>query len=299
MIHKVSDARSNTNDQIAHAATVLGKSKDRIAVFKAIYFGKKKVKTVQEISDKTRRLSRKRVLEEGKKLAVAQVIHQTKFNGDTAYEKDDFYAGVKGRILSLAGNRRKLDSFPTKTNPRGRGGGTSVIKIRVPRRRINAELITLDDIDSFSKVRRKKDNLADIKGISEAKFKNGVKRILNETGRFQDWGGERNDLLTTRLRINGKRLSTAFAFKGPGKRGTLTPAGMGKNGDQIQRLFTSPAQVFIVQYWHQIADSVLEQMETFAAMKSVTGESRIYYGIIDGDDSARIVSAYGWAFKGR
>ena len=111
MVHNVSDARSNRNDQIAHAANVLGKSKDRIAVFTAIYFGKKKVKTVQEIHIATK-LSRKRVLEEGKRLEVGQVIHQTKLDGDTAYEKDGFYAGVKARILVLAKNRKKLDSFP-------------------------------------------------------------------------------------------------------------------------------------------------------------------------------------------
>lgn len=297
MIHKVSDVRSNRNDQIVHAATVLGRSRSRIAVFKAIYRGKKRIKTVEDISKQTR-FSHWQVLTDGKKLANAQIVHQTKLNGITAYEKDDFYAGVRGNILSLVKNREKLKTFPTKVNPHGGGRGTAVVSVRVQRKRINAQLITLDDIDSFSKVRRKRDNGADLKGISEARFKDGVKRILNEKGRFQDWGGERNDLLTTRLRINGKRLSTAFAFKGPGKRGTLTPAGMGKNGDQIQRLFMSPAQVFIVQYWTQIADSVLEQMETFASMKSLTGEKRIYYGIIDGADSARIVSAYRRAFQG-
>jgi hypothetical protein len=297
MIYKVSDSRSNRNDQIAQAAEVLGKAAQRRAVFSAIYHGKKKIKTVQEISDRIR-LSRKRVLEEGKKLDVAGIVHQTKSEGDTAYQKDDFYAGVKGRILSLAGNRKKLDTFPTKINPRGGKAGTSIITVRVSKKQVNAQLITVDQIDSFSKVRRAAKNGADIEHISEAKFKNGVKQILNEKGKFQDWGGERNDLLTTRLRIRGKRLATAFAFKGPGKRGVLTPGGMGKNGDQIQRLFTSPAQVFIVQYWNQIAETVLEQMQAFASWKSVMEDKRIYYGVIDGEDSARIVSAYKTKFRG-
>lgn len=126
----------------------------------------------------------------------------------------------------------------------------------------------------------------------EANFKYGVKRILNEKGTFKDWGGERNDLLTTHLRLAGKRRATAFAFKGRGRRGKLTPAAMGKHGDQIQRLFSSPAEVFIVQYWDQIGESVLEQMEQFAKAKSAVEGKEIFYCVIDGQDTARLLNAY-------
>ena len=73
----VSDVRSSPSDQIAHAAKVIGKSLHRKAVFRAIYYGKKRVKTVAEIHQATS-LPRKRVLEEGKKLAKQHVVHQTK-----------------------------------------------------------------------------------------------------------------------------------------------------------------------------------------------------------------------------
>ena len=56
-------------------------------------------------------------------------------------------------------------------------------------------------------------------------------------------------LSSTRLRIEGERRAAAFAFKGPGKTGRLTPRKMGKNGDQIQRLSKCPAEVFLIQYW--------------------------------------------------
>jgi hypothetical protein len=39
-------------------------------------------------------------------------------------------------------------------------------------------------------------------------------------------------------------------------------------GDQIQRLAKCPADVFIVQYWGQIDDAVLDQLENFAKLKS-------------------------------
>ena len=93
--------------------------------------------------------------------------------------------------------------------------------------------------------------------MPEKKFKDGVAAVLNERGSFQDWGGELRDLSSTRLRIKGKRRTAAFAFKGPGKTGRLTPGKMGKHGDQIQRLAKCPAEVFIVQYWAEIDDSVL------------------------------------------
>ena len=82
------------------------------------------------------------------------------------------------------------------------------------------------------------------KKISEKAFKNGIMKLIGETGNFQDWGGEPNDLYTSKLRHKGKRRAIAFAFKGPGTAGVLTPKKLGKNGDQIQRLFLSPAEIF-------------------------------------------------------
>jgi hypothetical protein len=285
----VSDVRSSPSDQIAHAAKVIGKSSHRRAVFRSIYYGKKKIKTVEEIHEATS-LSRKRVLEEAKKLVKNHVIHQTRKDGDTAYQKDSFYDQNKRKILSLAGKPKKLAQFPTKVTPQPIV--TPTVTIRIPRQRVRARLITIDDIDSFSRVRRKRAETGTQVPILEAKFKSGVKRILNERGIFRDWGGERNDLLTTRLRFRGKRRAAAFAFKGRGRRGILTPAAMGKHGDQIQRLFTSPAEVFIVQYWDQIAESVLEQMSEFAKAKSVAEGKEIFYGVIDGQDTARLLDAY-------
>ena len=84
--------------------------------------------------------------------------------------------------------------------------------------------------------------------------------------------------------------------KGPGKSGILTPAKMGKNGDQIQRLARSPAQVLIVQYHGQVSDEVREQLEQFARLKSVWEQRPIWYGIIDGDDTSRLCAAYGSKF---
>jgi hypothetical protein len=128
--------------------------------------------------------------------------------------------------------------------------------------------------------------------IKEKEFKSGVQKILGQPGKFQDWGGEKNDLLTTRLYFGGKRIAAAFAFKGRGMTGELTPAKMGANGDQIQRLFESAAQLFILQYWAAINERVREQIRAFATITSLQRGEKIYYCLIDGVDTARLIQAY-------
>lgn len=289
----VSDTRSNPADQIAHAVEVLGRAKQRIAVFKAVYFGKKRVKAVNEIAIATG-LDRIRVLQEGKRLADNQIVRQIGAAGMTGYEKDPFYSVQKKKILRLVQDPVAFANFPTKTRPRA--ALPKAVTIRIPRPRIQARYISVDEVDSFFRVRTVRVEPGDYTAIPEARFKAGVARILGESGRFRDWGGERNDLYTTRVRIFGRRYPAAFAFKGPGIRGILTPGRMGKNGDQIQRLFKTAASVFIVQYWGQVAESVTEQMEEFAKAKSAVEGSVVFFGTFDGDDSNRLLKAYPKAF---
>lgn len=286
---EVTDARSNSNDQIAYAARVIGNSAIRQKIFSAICKGKKKVKTISEIVEKTG-FPRKRVLEEAIKLHNLEVLRQAKdkVDGDLAYVKDSFYCQKTRQILSLATNRAQLKAFPTKVNPKS---SNAIIKISFPRQMINANQITIGDIDSFAKVRQIRLSANQSPPIYEKKFKAGLQRILVESGKFQDWGGEINDL-NAKVRINGKRVSAAFALKGRGTKGVLTPNKMGKRGDQIQRLFRSPADIFFVQYWGQIDESVVEQMEQLAMAKSAAEGRKILYGVINGQDSSRLYLAY-------
>jgi hypothetical protein len=85
-------------------------------------------------------------------------------------------------------------------------------------------------------------------------------------------------------------------LKGPAKTGPLVPGKMGKNGDQIQRLFTSPAQVFFVQYEGEIKESIVHQMSQLALAKAAT-EREVYYGVIDLKDTYRLRVAYPNAFQ--
>jgi len=294
MVQHFTDTRSNPNDQIASASKALERAPQRIAVFLAIHSTKKKIKTASEVA-KLAKLKRKRVLEEAKKLVNKHIIGQTKRNGEIAYERDDFCYAHRDDIVSLARSPAKLRSYPTKYSPKVTG---SVLRIPAPKPLVRTDQIYADDIDSFYKVKRVK-AAPPVQGMLEKRFKRGLQRILGESGRFKDWGGETSDLYTTRLKYKQKRVAAAFAFKGRGTSGMLTPARLGKNGDQIQRLFMEPAEIFFVQYVGQIAPSVLQQMLAFAQSKSMSTGRKIRFGVIDGPDSARLVAAYPKAFKGR
>jgi hypothetical protein len=288
----VSDARSNHPDQVAYIAGALGNAKDRIKVFLFIHKGKRKFKTATEIARGTG-MRRKRVLEEGKRLVHKEVVRQEKIDGEIGYYRDAVSYANLSKIISLATNKKKLAAFATKSNPK-----VTVVKVSAPRSLVRTATITIDDMESFSKTKHVKGSGA--VGISESRFKQGVQRIVGEKGRFKDWGGETSDLWTTKVRHKGgKRVATAFAFKGPGMKGILVPGKLGKNGDQIQRLFQEDADVYFVQYVGQIAPSVLVNMAPFAQAKSLSTGRKIYYGVIDGDDSGRLIAAYPWAFKVR
>jgi hypothetical protein len=229
----------------------------------------------------------------GKHFADRGIIESGRPNGVTSYQKIDFFHAHKAAILAFAGNNEKLETLPTKSRPRS----SSIVTVRLDTRKVDTRQITIDDIDSFKRVRNISADGFLSRTFSERQIKNGVQAIIREKGKFQDWGGEKNDLLTTRLVIGGKRHPTAFAFKGPAKKGPLVPGKMGKNGDQIQRLFESTAEVFIIQYGEEIRESVIDQMQQLAVAKSAMTGKKVFFGVIDGADSNRLVEAYKSKFR--
>ena len=287
MTQEVTDPRSNPNDQIAHAANVIKKSKHRKLVFETIYRGQKKIKTLKEISDSTG-LPEIRVTQEATNLFNNSIISRKKVGQQYQYGKDKFYTQHKTKILKLAQNKNKLKSFPTKYNQ-----PTQLISLKIPitKNKISATFIGIEKLLNFSKIKKIKNPSANIP-ISEKKFKQGLKKIIGQKGEFKDWGGEQNDLFSTKIIFKGKNMRIAFALKGKGKKGTLTPAKMGKHGDQIQRLFESPADIFFVQYWDNIGERVIQQMESFAMLNSYKFDKEIFFGMIDGQDTRKIIDAF-------
>jgi hypothetical protein len=283
---EVSDSLSNAPEQIVQAAIVLGKGAVRPAVFKAIYHHKAKVKSVTAIVAKTA-IDRIRVLQEGQHLVRNGIVRRTQKAGETAYEMIPFFHTHKAKIVSLAAAPKRLAGIPTKRN-----NHASVKVIVRGMRRPKAVELTIDDIESFSAVRSIDPNGYIPRTVSEYTFKKGVQAILGDPGDWRDWGGELSDLVTTNVRLKGKRVRTVFAFKGPGMRGPLISKKMGKNGDQISRMFLDDAKMFVVQYGEEIKPSLVRDLKTFAISKSHAIDETIYFLAIDGVDSNRLYLAY-------
>lgn len=148
----------------------------------------------------------------------------------------------------------------------------------------------IEDFDEFSRVKltEKPTDIELMRNISEKAFKQCFAEILGDQIK-KDWGGETSDHYTAHISLNGKRVTAAFIFKGPGSR--FCPMGLnhlGKNNDQIYRLSQEPADVLFVQHCHEITPAVRATLRAFAVQPSNPRR----YCLIDGKDSLWLLQAY-------
>lgn len=152
--------------------------------------------------------------------------------------------------------------------------------------------VHVDQIGSFSNVRDvpapSLQDLELLQPISEKRVKEAFAEIIGEPVIPKDWGGETSDLFSSHVQFEGERISAAFAFKGPSKFSEMTVAHLGKNGDQIERLFSEPVDLVVLQHCHQVHKSIRSIMRAFATQFS--GIRR--FCIIDGFDTLRVLRAY-------
>jgi hypothetical protein len=158
----------------------------------------------------------------------------------------------------------------------------------------------VEDIDSFQNVRdvnwSEVASFLDKDGVlqlAEDTIQQGIEQILDEVFHKKDWGGEINDLYSSQVRVSGKRVATAFMLKGNGLRKAEMRLGdCGKNGDQIQRLFNSPAQLFVVQFVGQVGEDVITDVHRNVELLRLKDKPGNYL-IMNGQDTARVLFAYG------
>jgi hypothetical protein len=288
------DLGSNLEENLERWAKMLRHAGKNRTVFDAIYSSKKVSWRNDEIAAATG-LNGKNASEAAKALHDRALL--TRHPGlPIRYSKRPDVYREKRKLLTLADSPKKLAALPTKRRLQ-----TTARSLRPNAMVGRAIHITVDDIDSFSSVKRITPDDVPQKLIPERLpedvFKNGVGNILGERTRLKDWGGENLDLYSTNLTIKGKRRAVGIALKGPAKSGALTPGKMGKNGDQIDRLFTQAIDVAIVQYEGDIAISVPSLMDKLAREKARSEEKNIYYCLINLLDSYRLRLAYPTAFK--
>ena len=146
-----------------------------------------------------------------------------------------------------------------------------------------------EEIDQFAAMRGRrvtKPDLTAVASMSEDAVKHAFADIIGEPFVPKDWAGETSDLATTRLSIDGTPTSAAFAFKGPGAKGKLHIADMGKRGDQAIRLAQEPVDILIVQHHNQIVPAVRHLMSAIAR------SSGKQYMVIDGATTAILLRSY-------
>lgn len=147
-----------------------------------------------------------------------------------------------------------------------------------------------EQVSQFSRIRGKARprSIEPLRSVPERQVKSHLVDILGESSVPKDWGGETSDLFTTNVDVDGKRVAAAFLLKGPSFFKPLTSAGLGKNGDQIVRLFNEPAQLFVLQHCHDVTPAIRKTMSAFASQLS----NPQWFMIIDGRDTLRLLRAY-------
>ena len=149
-------------------------------------------------------------------------------------------------------------------------------------------------VDQFAGVnfaqRLTKVDLNVLKTVSEKKVKTAFAELLGEPEVPLDWGGEQFDLWTfNRLTVEDRPFRTAIAFKGPAKFHPMRIADLGKNGDQIDRLAQTAADLMIVQHCNAITAPVVNMLRVYA--ENPRHPRR--YMTIDGYDTLRILRHIG------
>jgi hypothetical protein len=301
MHNPVMDLGSNLEENLQRWSNALKGGGSKLAVWNVIYSGKRKQWTAKEISAELNgKITPKRVTEAGKRLLGDVLIRQATGRYPIVYEKIDDVHHYKARILRLALNKTKRNALPTK-----RTQGRVTVNINNKRHHQGrATEVTIDDVDQFKKVLKRNGIVKSLPPLPESTFKRGLKRLFADSGKHQDWGGEKTDFYTNKLRMKNKRYSAAFTLKGPGVGvRTVTPGKWGKQGNQIQRLLEAPARVFFLQFEGQIDQYSIDQLQKLTDLRAQLTDLRarhegqhLYWGYIERDDSLRLRHAYPAAF---
>ncbi|PUA81059.1 hypothetical protein [Nocardioides currus] len=141
----------------------------------------------------------------------------------------------------------------------------------------------------FSRALNLKD-LQELRDVPERQVKTWFAEIFGEPDVPKDWGGEQFDLWTAQVTIGREHVQTAIAFKGPALFRPMTIAHLGHNGDQIDRLFATAADLLVVQHCHSITAPVVNMLRIYATHPSHVRR----YMTINGYQTLAILRHFGY-----
>jgi hypothetical protein len=284
----VSNPSADADEKIERAARILRASKQNKEVFKIIYGGIRRFKSVDDLKKAVSKFNTN-TYKAAARLFGEDIVDRKIVKGVVFYGKKDFYKHHRDRILKMSESLERIKKAPTKRKIQVQVKASSSYSFRT---KPKVQQIYIDDIESFKNVRKvRKANASIVRNMAERTINRALCRILNQSEK-KDWGGERHDIYTNKISFQGSRKSAAFALKGKAVKAKLTPGKMGKNGDQIPRLFDSVADIYLVGHNREIDDRVVDLMQTHAIENSIGANKKIFFCIIDGDDLARLAAAY-------
>jgi hypothetical protein len=133
-------------------------------------------------------------------------------------------------------------------------------------------------------------DLQTLKSVPEEQIKTVVRRPHRRADRSQGLGRRAVRPLDQPVVRRWTALRAAIAFKGPAIFRPMTIADLGKNGDQIDRLAGTGADLLVLQHCHTITAPVVNMLRTYA-----TQPHRVRsYMTIDGYDTVRILRHFGY-----
>lgn len=163
----------------------------------------------------------------------------------------------------------------------GQGGGNS-----------DSRQVHPQHIDQFAQVDwgrgASSRELQTVKGMPEDTVKTYLAEIIGHPFEERDWGGERSDLNIDNLLVHGVQTSSAWLLKGRSVQRTMQIADLGANGDQVERLTTTGAELLVVQHNQLISAPVKNLLAAFA----FDMRNPRQYMLIDGNITAMIFRDY-------
>jgi len=151
-----------------------------------------------------------------------------------------------------------------------------------------------EEIDSFQDIARVAESeVAELcpLDLPEAEIKGHFCDIIGNPFAQKDWGGETCDIFCN-VRFRRRAVPAAFILKGKSYANRpLRISDLGKNGDQLVRMFSLPAEVYVVQSNGPIDGAVHSQLRAQVAEKLMTNQP-VYYLVMDGVQTARLLRAF-------
>ena len=121
------------------------------------------------------------------------------------------------------------------------------------------------------------------------KYKRAFAEIIDEPMVPKDWAGETSDLFSSRVVLDGKRISTAFSVQGAGEISSDDARRSGEEWRSDWAFVLRASRPAYSPHCHEVTPAVRKQMRAYAQQM---GNPRRFC-IIDGYDTLRILKAYG------